>query len=73
MTQPEFLDLVKRALGVDDDVTIDPTVPLGEQLEVESARMIELTIVLEEELRLDLDDDVDLRRETGAGLYASLP
>jgi len=71
LTLEEFLGVVTETLGA-QDVQLDPDLPIGAQLSVESARMIELAIILEEELGLDLPDDVDLRQETGAGLHAAL-
>ncbi|MGJ3560828.1 hypothetical protein ACR6C2_30060 [Streptomyces sp. INA 01156] len=38
---------------------------------MDSARMIELAIVLEEELGLDLPSDVDLRRSSPMELYGA--
>ncbi|MEU3752584.1 phosphopantetheine-binding protein [Streptomyces olivoreticuli] len=67
----DFLRLVTRTLGAEDAV-LDPHTPLGEQLAVDSARLIELTVVLEEELGADLPDDADLARATPAELHKAL-
>jgi acyl carrier protein len=50
--------------------TLAPDRPLGDQLAVDSARLMELAIVLEQDLGMRLPDDVDLRALTPAGLYA---
>ncbi|MEV8474126.1 phosphopantetheine-binding protein [Streptomyces sp. NPDC051173] len=67
----DFLRLVTRTLGAEDTV-LDPHTPLGEQVAVDSARLIELTVVLEEELGADLPDDADLARATPAELHKAL-
>ncbi|MED7953434.1 hypothetical protein ACFWOG_16470 [Kitasatospora sp. NPDC058406] len=67
----EFLSALVAGLGV-EGVELDPEVPLGIQLLVDSARMIELAILLEEELGLDLPADVDLRRASPLELYGAL-
>ncbi|MGK5547686.1 DUF4346 domain-containing protein [Streptomyces sp. URMC 127] len=67
----EFLTLVSRTLGARDTV-LDPHTPLGEQLAVDSVRVIELTVVLEEELGAELPDDADVARATPADLYKAL-
>ncbi|MEU5418547.1 phosphopantetheine-binding protein [Streptomyces sp. NPDC001407] len=67
----DFLRLVTRTLGAEDAV-LDLHTPLGEQLAVDSARLIELTVVLEEELGADLPDDADLARATPAELHKAL-
>ncbi|PSJ25665.1 hypothetical protein B7P34_26930 [Streptosporangium nondiastaticum] len=67
----EFLTLVARTLGARDTV-LDPHTPLGEQLTVDSVRVIELTVVLEEELGAELPDDADVARATPADLYKAL-
>ncbi|MFD5492549.1 hypothetical protein ACFYY3_11390 [Streptomyces sp. NPDC001812] len=66
----EFLSAVVNGLGA-QGTELDPHVPLGVQLSVDSARMIELAIVLEEELGLDLPSDVDLRRSSPMELYGA--
>ncbi|WP_406153075.1 phosphopantetheine-binding protein [Streptomyces sp. NBC_01023] len=66
----EFLSAVVAGLGA-QGTELDPDVPLGIQLSVDSARMIELAIVLEEELGLDLPSDVDLRRSSPLELYGA--
>lgn len=67
----EFLSAVVTGLGL-EGTELDPDVPLGVQLSVDSARMIELAIVLEEELGLDLPSDIDLRRSSPLELYGTL-
>jgi len=44
--------------------------PLGRQVAVDSIRMVELAIVLEQEFGVDLDDDTDLLAVTLEDLYA---
>lgn len=66
----EFLSAVVDGLGA-QGTELDPHVPLGVQLSVDSARMIELAIVLEEELGLDLPPDIDLRRSSPLELYGT--
>ncbi|MFF7024694.1 phosphopantetheine-binding protein [Streptomyces klenkii] len=67
----EFLTLVARTLGA-RGTALDPHTPLGEQLAVDSVRIIELTVVLEEELGAELPDDADVARATPADLYKAL-
>jgi hypothetical protein len=52
------------ALAVDE--------PIGSQVAVDSIRMVELAIVLEQEFGVDLDDDTDLRTVTLEELYAQV-
>ncbi|WP_380284984.1 hypothetical protein [Kitasatospora purpeofusca] len=68
---PEFLSALVAGLGV-EGVELDPEVPLGTQLLVDSTRLIELAIVLEEELGLDLPPDLNLRRASPLDLYGAL-
>ncbi|MEI7031794.1 DUF4346 domain-containing protein [Streptomyces pratensis] len=70
LTLAEFCSAVVEGLG-EQGTELDPNVPLGVQLSVDSARMIELAIVLEEELGLDLPSDVDLRRSSPLELYGA--
>jgi tetrahydromethanopterin S-methyltransferase subunit A len=67
----EFLTAVVTGLGL-EGTRLDPDVPLGSQVSVESVRMIELAILLEEELGLDLPPDLDLRRCSPMELYGVL-
>ncbi|GFH38235.1 hypothetical protein SCWH03_44770 [Streptomyces pacificus] len=67
----EFLTAVVTGLGLEGG-ELDPDVPLGTQVSVESVRMIELAILLEEELGLDLPPDLDLRRCSPQELYEAL-
>jgi acyl carrier protein len=46
--------------------------PIGSQVSVDSIRMVELAIVLEQEFGLDLDDDTDLLAATVEDLYAQV-
>ncbi|HEY3903857.1 MAG TPA: phosphopantetheine-binding protein [Streptosporangiaceae bacterium] len=46
--------------------------PIGSQVTVDSIRMVELAIVLEQEFGVDLDDDADLRAVTLEDLYAQV-
>jgi acyl carrier protein len=68
-TMEEFLNYLAGLL--DAGITLAPNVPLGEQLAVDSSRMIELAIALEQECGVDLPDDLDLRRATPAELFQS--
>jgi acyl carrier protein len=67
----EFLRFLASSLGA-GDIVLDAHTPIGAQLSVDSVKIIELTILLEEELGMDLPDDVDLRQETAAGLLTTL-
>lgn len=64
----EFTRRIGALLGADGP-ELHPDRPLGEQVGVDSVRLIELAIVLEQEYGLDLADDVDLRRTTPAELH----
>jgi hypothetical protein len=68
-TLAQLTGQVRQTLGLADDTPLNPGIALGEQLLIESARMIELAIVLEEDLGVPLPDDVDLRRESIVGLH----
>ncbi|GAA3009842.1 DUF4346 domain-containing protein [Streptomyces fulvorobeus] len=67
----EFVTAVVTGLGL-EDTDLAPDVPLGTQVSVESVRMIELAILLEEELGLDLPPDLDLRTCSPQELYGIL-
>ncbi|MFC5719513.1 hypothetical protein ACFP1Z_04840 [Streptomyces gamaensis] len=67
----ELLRRVARTLDI-EAATLDPHLPVGEQVAVDSARIIELTVVLEEELGLCLPDDIDLRQVSLAELHKAL-
>ena len=56
------------AIGA-EDLILRADHPLGDQLTLDSVRMVELAIVLEQELGVDLPDDLDLRGLTPAALY----
>lgn len=68
LSAEEFADYLTRWVGGPDTV-LDPDRPLGEQLDVGSSRLMELSIALELELGMYLPDDVDLRTLTPAALY----
>jgi acyl carrier protein len=64
----EFVRYLAGVIGAEDaPLLLDQ--PLGRQLIVDSVRMVELAIVLEQELGIDLDDDLDLRGVTFNRLY----
>ncbi len=63
-----FMGYLARAVGVARE-RLDATCPLGEQAELDSMRMTELAIVLEQELGMSLPDDLDLRAATPASLF----
>jgi acyl carrier protein len=67
-TCEEFSQLIAKTVGAAETV-LKPEVPLVEQLEVDSLRMMELAVVLEQDLGLTLRDDLDLRTSTPAELY----
>lgn len=71
LSMDSFLNLITSTLGA-EDCTLDPSIPIGEQIAADSARLIELTITLENELGADLPADVDLRAATAAQLYEHL-
>ncbi|MFF5258023.1 hypothetical protein ACFY4C_03690 [Actinomadura viridis] len=70
-------DLGTLAAEVERIVTggepLDPRRPIGEQAAADSARMVELAIVLEDELGAELPDDADLRTLSVVDLLALLP
>lgn len=72
LTREELTTLVSQTLNLDADVHIDPDLAIGDQLQIESSRMIELAIVLEEDLNVPLPDAVDLSRESIATLHDRL-
>lgn len=65
----DFVSYLARSVG-GPEARLDAERPLDEQLELDSMRMIELAVTLEQELGIDLDDDGDLRGATPAELYA---
>ncbi|MFF1509648.1 hypothetical protein [Streptomyces sp. NPDC058326] len=70
-TMTEFVTAVVTGLGL-ESTDLAPDLPLGTQVSVESVRMIELAILLEEELGLDLPPDLDLRTCSPQELYGIL-
>jgi hypothetical protein len=68
MSAEEFSNYLTRSVGA-AGTALDPHRPLGEQLDVSSSRLMELSIALELELGMYLPDDVDLRTRTPAALY----
>jgi acyl carrier protein len=68
LTVDGFLRRIADTLAPSASLVADR--PLGTQLAVDSARLIELAIVLEQDLGMSLPDDVDLRALTPAALYA---
>ena len=68
MSVTEFADYLAKSVGRAGTV-LDPGRPLGEQLDVDSSRLMELSIALELELGMDLPDDVDLRVLSPAALH----
>ena len=67
-TREEFSQLIARTVGAAGTV-LEPDVALAEQLSVDSMRMMELAIVLEQDLGLTLGEDLDLRMSTPAELF----
>jgi hypothetical protein len=63
----DFLGYLAELLDAGSALAAD--VPLGAQTTVDSSRMIELAIALEQECGVDLPDDVDLRGATPAELF----
>jgi len=59
MTLLEFRSMLYGTLGI-GDAELAPDIALRDQILVESSRMVELAILLEQDLGADLDDDVDL-------------
>jgi len=72
LTREELTTLVAQTLSLDADVHIDPDLAIGDQLQIESSRMIELAILLEEDLNVRLPDAVDLSRESISTLHDRL-
>ncbi|GII66822.1 hypothetical protein Skr01_69070 [Sphaerisporangium krabiense] len=68
MSAAQFADYLTRSVGR-AGTALDQDLPLGEQLDVDSSRLMELSIALELELGMDLPDDVDLRALSPAALY----
>lgn len=68
LSLPEFTGYLTALLELADGA-VAPDRPIGEQVHVDSARMLELAIALEQECGIDLPDDVDLRRSTPAQLF----
>jgi acyl carrier protein len=63
----EFVGYLAGLLDVD---SLSASEPIGDQVAVDSSRMIELAIALEQECGLELPDDLDLRRATPVSLFA---
>lgn len=64
----DFGRLVARAVGATGTELVADR-PLAEQLAVDSLRMMELAVFLEQDLGLTLPDDLDLRGSTPGELY----
>lgn len=64
----EFSRHIAKAVGA-AGTALEPDLPLADQLSVDSLRMMELAVVLEQDLGLALPDDLDLRNSTPGGLY----
>lgn len=67
MTAQEFVSYLTEYVGL-PDLPLAGDVPLGSQLE--SLRLVELAVVLEQDLGVPLPDDVNLAALTPAALYA---
>lgn len=67
----DYSDFVRRVANVlaIDEAALHADQALEDQTAVDSLRMMELAVMLELELGVDLDDEVDLRRQTPAQLY----
>jgi acyl carrier protein len=64
----QFARFIAETVGA-GDVTLKPDQPLNGQLAVDSIRMMELAVALEQDLGVDLPEDLDLRMATAASLY----
>jgi acyl carrier protein len=73
VTMRSIEDFTGYLAGLLDVDTLTADVSIGDQVAVDSSRMIELAIALEQECGLDLDDDIDLRSATPAELFAGVP
>lgn len=71
MPMTEFARYLTGIVG-SDGVALRVDEPIGSQVAVDSIRMVELAIVLEQEFGVDLDDDADLRAVTLEDLYAQV-
>ena len=67
MTQEQFVTYLTDFVGL-PDLPLTADLPLGSQLE--SLRLVELSVVLEQDLGVPLADDVNLAALTPAALYA---
>jgi acyl carrier protein len=65
----EFGRFLGEGVGAEQALILEK--PLAEQLHVDSLRMMELAVMLEQDLGLTLPDDLDLRQCTPAELYRS--
>ncbi|ONI76182.1 hypothetical protein ALI144C_36525 [Actinosynnema sp. ALI-1.44] len=65
----DFVTYLADLLDAGHALTADK--PIGEQVAVDSARMIELAIALEQECGVDLPDDLDLRGATPMQLFGA--
>lgn len=72
MSLADLVAVMARTLGI-APTDLDPELPLGAGQHLESARVVELAVVLEEELDMVLPDDVDLREQSPRRLHALLP
>lgn len=68
-----IVDFTNYLAGLLEADGLSSDVPIGDQVAVDSSRMIELAIALEQECGIDLPDDIDLRRATPADLFADVP
>jgi acyl carrier protein len=68
LTIGDFASYLAGTIGA-DAASLRPDQPLGSQLAVDSVRMVELAIVLEQEFGIELPDDLDLRGVSVDGLY----
>lgn len=69
MPMSDFADYLAGTIG-SNGTPLRLDEPIGSQVAVDSIRMVELAIVLEQEFGVDLEDDTDLMAVTLEDLYA---
>jgi acyl carrier protein len=66
----DFSSFIARQIGLTGP-ELDASRPLGEQADLTSMQLIELTIAIEQECGIDLPDDIDLRKTSPAELFSA--